>query len=72
MSHLQKAGIPVVWHGRMDGEPAPYCNSCMVPPHPLSLSLSLCRHMYMKWVLGGLYILVPEYCKTTNVGGNFI
>ena len=30
LSHLQKAGIPVVWHGRLDGEPAPYCNNCMV------------------------------------------
>ena len=30
LSHLQKAGIPVVWHGRLDGEPAPYCSNCMV------------------------------------------
>ena len=32
LSHLRKAGIPVVWHGRLDGEPAPYCHNCMVCP----------------------------------------
>lgn len=30
LSHLKKAGIPIVWHGRLAGEPAPYCNNCVV------------------------------------------
>ncbi|CAI8021475.1 Lysine-specific demethylase 6A [Geodia barretti] len=28
VSHLKKAGIPILWHGRLAGESAPYCNDC--------------------------------------------
>jgi tetratricopeptide (TPR) repeat protein len=30
VSHLKKAGIPILWHGRLAGEPAPYCSNCAV------------------------------------------
>lgn len=29
LAHLDKAGIPVHWHGREPGEPAPSCNNCL-------------------------------------------
>ena len=29
LTHLNKSGIPVHWHGREEGEPAPCCNNCM-------------------------------------------
>ena len=29
LAHLRDAGIPIVWHGRVDDEPAPCCNNCL-------------------------------------------
>ena len=45
LSHLHKAGIPVVWHGRLDGEPAPYCSNCMVRMYLMEVVYNVHVHM---------------------------
>ena len=30
VTHLKSAKIPILWHGRAQGEPAPCCNNCLV------------------------------------------
>lgn len=30
LAELTSAGIPIHWHGRVENEPALYCNSCSV------------------------------------------
>jgi len=29
-AHLESANVPILWHGKAEGEPAPCCNNCLV------------------------------------------